>query len=225
MSKVYKLSPSDFAYLWEDCKFCYYQKVKNGIYYSGIFPSMFTKINNLLQGSIMGKNIQEVIPGLPSGIVAVEEGFLRSKPVPGTNVYLSGRFDILTKLEDGSYGLIDFKITTPEEDKILKKYTSQLHAYKYALENPQEGKPEKISMMGAISVHPDEMELKNGKIVFSATPRYHEVKENMDDFLKLMKEISDFLDGPEPPEGTECYLCNYRNKLKPTEKIQNSLPF
>ena len=146
MPQSYKLSPSDFAYLWEECKFCYYQKVKNGISYSGIFPSMFTKINNLLQGSIMGMNIKELIPELPSGIVAVEEGFLRSIVIPGTNVYLSGRFDILTRLEDRSYGLIDFKITTPEEEKILKKYTSQLHAYKYALENPHVGKPEKISL-------------------------------------------------------------------------------
>ncbi|MDO8573690.1 MAG: hypothetical protein Q7R77_02975 [Candidatus Daviesbacteria bacterium] len=26
---LYKLSPSDFAYLWNDCKHCYYQKVKS----------------------------------------------------------------------------------------------------------------------------------------------------------------------------------------------------
>ena len=62
MPGPYKLSPSDFAYLWEECKFCYYQKVKNGISYNGIFPSMFTKINNLLQGSIMGMDIKDIIP-------------------------------------------------------------------------------------------------------------------------------------------------------------------
>lgn len=224
MSGPYKLSPSDFAYLWEDCKFCYYQKIKNGISYSGIFPAMFGKINNLLQGSIMGMNIKELIPELPPGIVAVEEGFLRSKVIPGTNVYLSGRFDILTRFEDRTYGLIDFKITNPDEEKILKKYTSQLHAYKYALENPYEGRVEKISLMGAVSVHPDEMKIVDGKIRFLATPRYHSVKENMDEFLDLMKEISDFLDGPEPPPGENCLLCNYRSKFK-KEKVQDSLPF
>ena len=153
----------------------------------------------------MGMNIRELIPELPSGIVAVEEGFLRSIVIPGTRVYLSGRFDILTRLEDRSYGLIDFKITNPDEEKILKKYTSQLHAYKFALENPAEGKPEKISMMGAVSVHPDEMDIENGKLRFLATPRYHSVEEDMDKFLKLMKEISDFLNGPEPPPGRKLY--------------------
>ena len=224
---MYKLSPSDFAYLWEDCKYCYYQKIKNGISYSGIFPAMFGKINGLLQSSIMGMDISDIIPGHPSGIVTVEEGFLRSKIIPGTNVYLSGRFDILTKLTDGSYGLIDFKITTPDEEKILKKYTSQLHAYKFALENPTEGSPIKISTMGAVSIHPDEMKLVNGRVQFTATPTYHPIKENMDEFLKLMKEISDFLNGPAPAEGENCSLCNYRAKFRPdvSKPIEDGLPF
>jgi len=222
--QIYKLSPSDFAYLWEECKFCYYQKIKNGITYSGIFPAMFGKINGLLQSSIMGTNIKDIIPSLPSGIVSVEEGFLRSKVIPGTTVYLSGRFDILTKLTDGTYGLIDFKITTPDDEKIIKKYKSQLHAYKYALENPAMGSSIKISKMGAVSIHPDDMELVDGKIRFSATPNYHNIEENMDEFLTLMKEISDFLNGPVPLAGENCNLCGYRAKFK-EEKIQNNLPF
>jgi len=224
MSQVYKLSPSDFAYLWEECKFCYYQKVKNGISYSGIFPSMFTKINALLQGSIMGRDISDLVPELSSGIISVEEGFLRSKVMPGTKVYLSGRFDILTKFPDDSFGLIDFKITTPDKDKILKKYASQLHAYKFALENPAEGKPIKISRMGAVSVNPDGMKLEKGKLIFTASPDYFEVEENMDEFLTLMKEISDFLHGPVPPEGENCPRCKYRSKFS-KEEVQDRLPF
>lgn len=72
---AYKLSPSDFAYLWNDCKFCYYQKVKPGISHSGVFPAMFGRINGLLQISIIGQNFQDIHPDLPSGIVKVQEGF------------------------------------------------------------------------------------------------------------------------------------------------------
>ena len=43
--QLYKLSPSDFAYLWNDCKHCYYQKVKLGVVYSSPFPAMFGRIN------------------------------------------------------------------------------------------------------------------------------------------------------------------------------------
>ena len=224
---MYKLSPSDFAYLWNDCKHCYYQKVKLGVVYSSPFPAMFGKINSLLQTSIMGKNLKDIHPDLPSGEITIQEGFMKSKQIPGTNVYLSGRFDILTKLDDGTYALIDFKITSPDEEKILKKYSSQLHAYKYALENPADGKaPLKISKMGAVSINPDEMKLVDGKVVFTATPKYHEVVEDMDSFYEMINEISKVLDGPLPAESETCSLCIYRKNFAPSSKATTGdLPF
>lgn len=216
MSKqVYKLSPSDFAYLWEECKHCYYQKVKLGNSYSGPFPAMFTRINKLLQDSIMGMNLKDILPQLPSGVINVQEGYLKSVVIPGTNVFLSGRFDILTKLDDGSCALIDFKITSPDEEKVLKKYTSQLHAYKYALENPAEGEPIKISKMGAVSISPDEMKLVDGKIVFTTTPTWHPVEEDMESFYGLIREISEVLNGSLPPTSETCELCIYRARFGP----------
>ncbi len=176
---------------------------------------MFGRINKLLQTSIMGMNLRYIHPDLPSGIITVQEGFMKSKQIPGTNTYLSGRFDILTKLDDGTYAIIDFKITTPDEEKILKKYSSQLHAYKFALENPLEGTPIKISKMGAVSINPDEMKLVNGKIIFTTTPTWHPIVENMDNFLSLISEISGVLDGPLPPETETCNLCIYRKRYKP----------
>lgn len=50
MDKLYKLSPSDFKYLWVDCKHCYYRKIKLGSpppY--GVFPTIFSRMNSLLQ--------------------------------------------------------------------------------------------------------------------------------------------------------------------------------
>lgn len=220
----YKLSPSDFAYLYEECKYCYYQKIKNGISYSGPFPAMFGRINKLLQDSIMGKNLQEIIPDLPSGVINIQEGFIRSVVVPGTNVFLSGRFDILTLLDDGTYAIIDFKITAPDDEKLLKKYTSQLHAYKFALENPAEGNPIKISKMGAVSVNPDEMRLESGKIIFTTTPTYHPIEENMDGFLTLMSDISELLDGETPQKAEACGLCLYRARFEDSTS-QDELPF
>lgn len=210
---MYKLSPSDFAYLWEDCKHCYYQKVKNSVYYGGIFPSMFGRINKLLQDSVIGKNLQDIIPELPKGVVERQEGFLKSTSVPGTNCYLSGRYDILSKLDDGTFAVIDFKITTPEEEKILKKYGSQLHAYKYALENPLTGDPVKISRLGIVSVNPEDMKLVDGSIVFTTKPTWHPVEEDMDSFFGLISDISKVLEGPLPSPSDSCKLCGYRNKF------------
>lgn len=222
---MYKLSPSDFAYLWEECKHCYYQKIKMGTSYSGPFPAMFGKINSLLQNSIMGKNLQDVISDLPSGIIEVQEGYMRSVPINGTNCFVSGRFDILSRLEDGTYALIDFKITTPDDEKILKKYATQLHAYKFALENPAQGTPIKISKMGVVSINPDEMSLSDGKIHFTSTPTYHSVEEDMDSFYSLISEISTVLDGNLPMESETCKLCLYRKNFTQKKDIVDQIPF
>lgn len=224
--KQYKLSPSDFGYLWNDCKFCYVQKVKYGVVPGSMFPAMFGRINNLLQTSIMGKNLQEVHPDLPSGIIEIQEGYLRSIPVPGaTDCFIQGRFDILTKLDDGTYTIIDFKITTPDEEKLLKRYSSQLQAYKFALENPAAGTPYKISKLGIVSVNPEEMRLVNGKIVFTAVPRYHEVKDNSESFLSLIKEVSAVLNGELPKATETCGLCMYRSKFEKIIPVQDDIPF
>lgn len=223
---IYKLSPSDFAYLWEDCKFCYYQKVKFGISHSGVFPAMFGRINSLLQNSIMGMNLTDIHPDLPSGIIEIQEGYMKSAPIEGTNCYISGRFDILSKLQDGTNAIIDFKITTPDEEKI-QKYASQLQAYKFALENPNTAqKPLKITKMGVVSINPEEMKLAGGKVVFTNKPTWHPVKEDSEGFYKMIKEISTVLNGDLPEPSETCNLCVYRAKFAaPTAEDTGKLPF
>lgn len=71
--KLYKLSPSDFAYLWNDCKHCYYQKVKLGTSYFEAFPGMFTIINTLLQNSIMGMNLKDIHADLSKTIIKISD--------------------------------------------------------------------------------------------------------------------------------------------------------
>lgn len=190
---------------------------------------MFGRINKLLQDSIMGKNLQEILDELPSGTITVQEGFLRSIPVSGTNCYISGRFDILTKLDDGTHALIDFKITTPDDEKVLKKYSTQLHAYKYALENPAagQGEPIKVSQMGIISINPEEMKLDNGKVLFTTKPTWHPVVEDMDSFFSLIKDIDKVLAGDVPEVSQTCMLCVYRSKFIPAREDSQTedIPF
>ena len=161
----------------------------------------------------MGMNLSDIHPDLPSGIIEIQEGHLVSKQINGTNCFLNGRFDILTKLDDGTYAIIDFKITTPDEEQILKKYSSQLHAYKFALENPVKGEPIKVSKMGVVSINPEEMKLVKGKVVFTTTPKWHPIKEDMNGFYKLIEETSSVLNGDLPAVSETCSLCVYRSKF------------
>lgn len=175
----------------------------------------------------MGMNLQDINPNLPSGIIEVKEGFLKSQPVPGAlDCYLSGRFDILTRLEDGTYTVIDFKITNPTTEQI-QKFSSQLHGYKFALENPATGQdPIKVSKLGLVTISPESIEFIDGKVVFTTTPKWHPIEENMDGFYSLIKEISSVLNGPLPASAPTCKVCSYRNSF--TEKpvlTEDEIPF
>ena len=47
-TKNWKLSPSDFAFLWEECKRCFYLKVARGFYRPRTpFPGIFSVIDQV----------------------------------------------------------------------------------------------------------------------------------------------------------------------------------
>ena len=222
---MYKLSPSDFRYLYEDCKHCYYQKVKHNITLPSIgIPGVFTKMNALFQNTLVGMDLKEINSDLPAGKIQVAEGYLKSIAIPNTDCYISGRFDFLSKLDDGTYSVIDFKISDPSEEK-AQKFSNQLHAYKFALENPAQGEPKKISKMGLVIVAPESIDFPAEDVIFKAKPQWFEIKEDMDGFYKLIKDISDLLNGSTPPENPNCAWCKYRLCFTTPKNKQQDIPF
>lgn len=226
---MYKLSPSDFKYLYEDCKHCYWQKVKHGISLPSIgMPGVFSKMNSLLQNAIIGMDLREINKNLPAGKIQVKEGFLKSKPIPPSgDCFISGRFDIASELDDKTYAVIDFKITDPTEDKI-QKFFPQLHAYKFALENPSFGAVKKVSKMGVIAINPEEISFPGENVIFKAKPQWFEIKEDMSRFYGFIEEVAKLLNGPVPEVNKECAWCKYRvcfHKPQEGEEFQQDLPF
>jgi len=208
---MHKLSPSDFAYLYEECKLCYYLKVKYKISQPSMpMPGVFSAINTRLQTPLVGKNLQALSKKLPEGKVIKQEGWVESKTVPGTNVYLKGKYDLLVKNQDETYTLVDLKITQPDEGKI-EKYQTQLSAYKFALENPKTGKPIQIVRTGLLLFYPDTVTFKAGNAVFKFPPTWMEVPIDERVFFGFMKEVNELLSGPTPKESKTCKWCQYRH--------------
>ncbi len=183
------------------------------------------KMNSLLQETIMGMNLKEVNSELPDGIIEVKEGYLRSAPIPPRkDCFISGRFDIVSKLKDGTVAVIDFKITDPTEEKILK-YSSQLHAYKFALEHPERGEGKKVSKMGIIAISPEDIGFPREKVVFNASPKWFEIKADMDSFYNFIEEVSDVLGGAVPETSADCAWCKYRLCFTKPTVSQDEIPF
>lgn len=225
---MYKLSPSDFAYLYEECKLCYYLKIKYGIYQPSMpMPGVFSAINTRLQGNLVGKNLKSLSEKLPDGVVENQEGWVESKPVPETSVFIKGKYDLLVKLPDETRLLVDLKISTPGDDKI-EKYKTQLNAYKFALENPVNGNPAIITRLGLLIFYPDQVNFENGVANFTFPSSWLEVPLDDKGFLDFAKKIDELLSGSTPDEGTDCKWCKYRHlgdELTHYESPKGDIPF
>jgi len=209
MAQLYKLSPSDFAYLYKECKHCYYLKVKEGIQRpASIMPGVFTALNTRIQGSLLGKNLKTLSSNLPDCEVVTQEGYVESVVIPDTSCYIKGKYDLICKNPNGTYTLIDLKISQPGEEKI-EKYKTQLAAYKFSMENPVGKKPIKISRMGLLIFYPDILSFENDTVDINFPPKWFEAPANDTDFLKYIKEVDDLLNGPIPEENPDCVHCNY----------------
>ena len=189
-------------------------------------PGVFSKLNSLLQNAIIGMDLKEIDSRLPSGKIEVKEGFLKSRPIPPANdCFIGGRFDIASRLDDGTYSVVDFKITDPSEDKI-QKFFAQLHAYKFALENPAFGEAKKVSKMGVVTINPEEVLFPGETVIFKAKPQWFEIADDMNRFYAFISEISKLLNGPVPPENPDnCKWCSYRTGPKTPTNQTNLLPF
>jgi CRISPR/Cas system-associated exonuclease Cas4 (RecB family) len=208
---MYKLSPSDFAYLYEECKLCYCLKVKHGIYQPSMpMPGVFSAINTLIQGNLVGKKLKTLSEDLPDGEVINQEGWVDSILVPGTSVYIKGKYDLLVKNPEGTHTLIDLKISQPGEDKI-ERYKTQLTAYKFALENPKRGEPIKTVKLGLLVFYPHDVSFEEGSAKLDFPPKWLEVPIDEKGFFLFMKSIDKLLSGPLPEESKTCKWCQYRH--------------
>jgi hypothetical protein len=228
---VYKLSPSDFAYLWEDCKRCFWLKVHHGIRQPSIaMAAIFKRIESLQIDLYDGKSVNAMCPTLPAGTLRCGEVWVESEviyPVSGmSGCYIFGKLDSLIEFEDGSWGILDFKTTESKSEKI-PKYARQLHSYALSLEYPS-SKPlsmksvpprkSPISRLGIFCFEP--------KRLSQPTPQTHayegdaiwiEIEKNDGAFRSYLGEVIRLLGQPMPPLNPECPWCRYQTTIASLE--------
>lgn len=218
----YKLSPSDFAFLYEGCKRCYYLKVVHNISQPSIpLPSVFSKIAGLLKDYYDGKHTEELHAGLPPGVVNYGERYVKSEPIQladhSATCFISGRFDIVVKFEDETYGVIDFKTGHPNE-QYHALYGRQLHAYAYALEHPAPGALSlfPVSKIGLLYFYPSKISQPSvGWLSYDAEIHWIEISKDEQEFLDFVGEVLGVLESAELPHlSLDCPWCGYTDKLK-----------
>lgn len=219
---LYKLSPSDLTFLWDECKRCFYLKVVRKFSRPGApFPAIFTKIDGLMKDYFQDKQTSEICADLPPGTVLHGEKWVKSQPIllPGhtAQCYLTGKFDTAVKFDDGSFGVIDFKTSSPKETH-RAFYARQLRAYAYALEHPEAGKfaLSPISHLGLLIVEPEAIEkTPTEHIAYLGKATWQEIAIDEAAFLAFLGEVVTVLEQPEPPEAAgNCAYCQYRQAAR-----------
>ncbi len=230
MAQNFTLSPSDFAFLWQECGRCFYLKYVAGYKRPfGAFPSIFGAIDGAMRDRFMGAPTGDLTPDLPPGTVTHGEKWVHSQPIHrdghSATLTIRGKFDTVVTFDDGSYGVIDFK-TSNIKPQSVRLYSRQLRAYAYALENPLPGKLSlsPITVMGLLSYTPDTFDAEastraneKGRAVLGGTLNWHAIKRNTTSFMAFLDEVLTLLELPEAPEADpKCNWCQYRESARLT---------
>ena len=214
------LSPSEFGFLWQECRRCYYFKVTRKYNRPGTFPKIFQAIDAQMRACFDGKRTEEVLPQLPPGKLDCTDQRVQCIPIRSSNrdssLQIRGKLDALIRFDDGSVAVVDFK-TTSVSGRNVETYTRQLSAYAYALEHPAEGylalKP--IKRLGLLIFEPRSFSSQASTASFAGALSWVEIPFNHDVFLKFIGEVASVLDLETAPPTTDgCTWCAYRESAR-----------
>ena len=220
----WKLSPSDFAFLWEECKRRFYLKLASGFQRPRPpMPKIFGKIDSEMKKFFAHKRTETVLSTLPQGVVEYGDKWVQSEAltVPGhvPTVFIRGRLDTVLKLDDGSYAVVDFK-TAETKSEHIPLYARQLHAYALALEKPAPGKLslKPVSRLGLLVFEPAAYSNDvRGNAVLSGSLEWIEIVRDDGSFLKFIAEVLNTLELEVAPGGSpSCEWCAYRDTARRT---------
>lgn len=220
----FKLSPSDFAFLWEFCKRCFYLKVARDFKRPrSILPKIFITIDSKMNKCFDGVRTEKIADGVPSGSIKYGQKWVQSAPIsiPGvvSTCYIRGRFDTVIELDDGTFAVVDFK-TSSSKGSHLNLYSRQLHAYSYALENPAQDKfsLSPITKLGLLVFEPTDFFNKESNTAsLEGKMKWIEIERNDSKFIDFLAEVVSLLENPSPPDSSpSCDWCQYRKDSRKT---------
>ena len=223
--KPFKLSPSDFAFLWEECPRCFYEKVVHGRGRPRApMPKIFTQIDTAMRRAFDGKRLDAIVPGAPAGVIGYGEAWVQSAvfvpPGARASCFVRGRLDSIARLVGGGFAVIDRKTANPREEHVAL-YCRQLHAYAYSLEHPAPRALalEPIERLGLLAFEPllfaapanGRGSVPSSLPALSGNLSWVEVQRDDRAFLGFLAEVVNLLDQPEPPPpGISCPYCSYQ---------------
>jgi hypothetical protein len=209
------ISPSDLTFGLSTCKRCLWIKYWYKVIMPGQFPLVGT-MASLQEEHFQGADMPTIDPSLRPGKVTKWGEWVKSKPLLVNGVEsrwrILGKYDLVSTNEDGTIGLIDCKVSDSERDS-GQFYSPQLEAYAYSLENPAAGRAQSVASMGLLVWKPTHAvgdSLEN--YGFGVFQKYLPVERDQANFLRVIGEFIEVLEGDLPDSGPTCATCTYLNE-------------
>jgi hypothetical protein len=226
------VSPSNLAFVFTECKACYYNEV-HGICRRPRtpMPSIFNRIDGAMKRDLLGADpsVEKWIDleGAPARfrIVRSDERVTSAADYvgeTGLRIAIRGNLDTRVEFEDGAAGIIDLKAAAVKPH-LIGEYSNQLHAYKYGKENPLKGDAMRIDRLGLLVFEPGDFRFvpEHGRAYLAGEYRYLPIPVDADGFEEfLFGNVGALLALPEaPPPSPGCDYCHYqltyhRNQIK-----------
>jgi hypothetical protein len=220
--ELYKLLPSAFGFLYDQCKRDYWLKVKRDLPQPSIpMAQIYKDSEQAVIDRIEAEGLQYVVDQAPVATFVRGETYIRSQsinfPDLKSRCYISGKFDLLCNLVEGGGAVVPDCKMARVKDANVGRYARQLSAYKYCMDHPAPGKfrhDRPIERLGLIVYSPecfDMIEAENerpGALVGGMT--WVEIQYDEAAFLSFLHDVVALLDGPMPPPTEDCPWCKYR---------------
>ena len=226
--KIFTLSPSEFAFGFDGCKKCYFDKMVNNLKYQTFFPPVFSLLDICQKKYYNRKSSKSISSHLEEGTIITENS---DKIIKSETLYdnkkrpfvLRGKLDAYIKHKN-FFTVVDFKTSNMSLDK-AHMYSAQLHSYALMLEKPYDKKNVlmPIKCLGLFCFSPDQVISHNYETnTFKMNARWAEVKRNDKDFFTYVTSVLDLLHGEtEATKKPNCPTCTFIDKHLNNAKKQN----
>lgn len=210
------LSPSSFYNI--RCPRCLWLEYWHNIKFPANL-SLQLKLSRIQEAAYDGVPSSLITSEIPQGQVAKYKTRLTSVPVSingeATRWKIHGEIDLLVDHEDGTYSVIDGKVSMKAEaDAIVDSYWTQLEAYVFAFENPDSGEPKSIKTIGLLQWKiEDSLHLDENRRGFSVAHRYIPVERRPQEFQEFLAKFISIIEGPFPESGSQCDNCKFLGKI------------
>ena len=221
-SRCWTLSPTDFAFLWDDCPRCFYLHVARG------FPRPATAAGELdarLKSACDGRRTETVAPEIPAGVFHVGEHRLDSEPLdvhlPDAihRCVIRGALHVVVTLDDGGHAVVDVATRASDAEQMVAR-GRRLQAWAYALEHPAPGVAAlgPVTRLGVLAFEPEKFAAEAGGIgALGGALSWIEVPRDDSRLFGFLAEALSVLERPQPPGGTPlCPWCVYRDVSRRT---------